>query len=315
MQFYGGDWRAFEILSGLPEALSRWWVIRVKWILDTGPGFQARVLTNRKNPLHRPHANHYLNLLRNAYPQCWIAQEAIVDYPTMSRFHILVADDHNLFRKGIISALSQFRPLWSFSEATNGEQAIQYVKQGIHIDLVLLDVSMPVMNGLEACRTIKQTHPDLPVIMITQFGEHALIQHLLQQGANSFLQKDADPEEVVDAIESVIHCGKFITVQIMNALEASVGISPENKVSLDLSARDKEIIHFLCRGMSTKEIASALHLTETSIESYRKNLLQKTRTHNVAELISFSHRTGLLSPGAENRVSTKPVSVESPFGY
>lgn len=159
------------------------------------------------------------------------------------------------------------------------------------------------MDGVEASKQIKKIHPELPVIILTQFDDNSLILHLLQLGINGFLLKNTDPQKVVEAIEMVMHNGKFISDQVARALETSVGMIPENKVRLDLSVRDKEIIHFLCLGMSTKEIADRMHLSETSVESYRKDLLHKTRTHNVAELISFAHRTGILSLHSENRVS------------
>ena len=220
----------------------------------------------------------------------------------MGALHILIADDHRLFRKGLIAALKQARPEWLFTEAENGQEAFDYVRHENSTALVLLDVSMPVMNGLEACFNIKQVNPDLPIIMLTQFDERSLILHFLQIGVNGYLLKNSDPEKVIEAIEMVMQTGKYITEQIIEALEASVGTAPRNKVRLNLSSRDKEIIHLLGRGKSTKEIAGHMHLTETSIESYRKDLLHKTRTHNVAELISFAHRTGVLSTYSENKV-------------
>ncbi len=220
----------------------------------------------------------------------------------MGALHILIADDHRLFRKGLIAALKQARPEWLFTEAENGQEAFDYVRHENSTALVLLDVSMPVMNGLEACFKIKQVNPDLPIIMLTQFDERSLILHFLQIGVNGYLLKNSDPEKVIEAIEMVMQTGKYITEQIIEALEASVGTAPRNKVRLNLSSRDKEIIHLLGRGKSTKEIAGHMHLTETSIESYRKDLLHKTRTHNVAELISFAHRTGVLSTYSENKV-------------
>jgi len=219
----------------------------------------------------------------------------------MVTLHILIADDHILFRKGVIAVLKHLRPHWLFSEANNGLEAVQLVTEKRSIDIVLLDIAMPIMGGLEACQKIKVNRPELPVIMLSQFEEDSLILHFLQMGVNGYILKDCNPDKVVEAIEMVKHTGKFINEQIMKALEASVGVKPESKVRFDFSVRDQQIIHFLCCGMSTKEMAAQMHLTETSIESYRKDLLHKTRSHNVAELISFAYRTGVVSLHPEKK--------------
>src|SRR5690348_1234130 len=126
----------------------------------------------------------------------------------MDSLHILFADDHLLFRKGVIAALKEMRPLWQFSEAENGKEALAIFSEKKSIQLVLLDVAMPVMDGIEVCRTIKETDPDVPVIMLTQFNENSLILHLLQLGVNGYLLKNTNPAKVVEAIEMVMHSGK-----------------------------------------------------------------------------------------------------------
>jgi DNA-binding NarL/FixJ family response regulator len=212
----------------------------------------------------------------------------------LMRVHILCVDDHRLFRKGVIAALKNLRDQWIFSEAENGKEALEIVAADNSICLVLLDVGMPVMDGLEACAKLKELHPQLPIIALSQFDDLALIFHLIHQGVNAYLLKNSEPELVVEAVEAVIGSGKYVTETMLNAMQAFVGFSPGNKILPDLSSRDREILNFLSHGLNTKQIASEMHLTETSIESYRKGLLQKTHTNNVAELISFAHRTGLL---------------------
>jgi len=212
----------------------------------------------------------------------------------MPPLHILFADDHGLFRKGVIAALKNLKPTWKFSEADNGKEALAMINSNNCPDVVLLDVAMPVMDGVETVRNVRQTHLGLPIIVISQFDERSLILYLLQLGINSYLSKDTDPENVVEAVEAVLLSGRYLTDNMRRVLEESIGTRTQRKIQYDLSNRDKEIIHFLRQGKSSKEIASQMHLTETSIESYRKDLLHKTQTRNVAELISFAHRVGLL---------------------
>lgn len=200
----------------------------------------------------------------------------------------LMIDDHLLFRKGIAAAINGIRPGWTFTEASNGSEALDRISEQ-RFDVALVDVQMPVMGGIEFTRRIKIFHQDLPVIILTQFDEQSLIQHFLQMGVNGFLFKNSEPEELVNAIEIVIEGGRYMNDTMLKAMEISVG-----GVNLNLSARDKEIIGLLRQGKNSKQIAGLLKLSEASIESYRKDLLHKTRTRNVAELVSLAHRTGIL---------------------
>lgn len=202
-------------------------------------------------------------------------------------------DDHVLFRKGLTAALNDLRADWTFDEASNGSDALDILREG-PFDIALIDVQMPVMGGIEFVRRIKLFHPGLPFIVLTQFDEQSLIQHFLRMGANGFLCKNSDPKELMEAIEIILECGHYMNDAMIRAIEGSEGATVSNRVRLDLSARDKEIIGLLRQGKNSKQIASLLHLSETSIESYRKDLLHKTQTRNVAELISLTYRTGIL---------------------
>jgi DNA-binding NarL/FixJ family response regulator len=212
----------------------------------------------------------------------------------MNSLHVLVVDDHALFRKGVISAIQTVRPKWKFSEAKSGRDAIVLLQSYASINIVLLDISMPEMNGVEFCNNLKRSQSNLPIIVLTQYDEHSLIRHLLSLGINGYLLKNTDPEVVVEAVETVVTCGRYINELLLKALETSIGAKLP-PAQFNLSQRDHEIIQLVCRGKSTKEIASELHLPETSIESYRKDLLHRTCTHNVAEFVSFVHRTGIVT--------------------
>ena len=206
---------------------------------------------------------------------------------------ILLVDDHLLFRKGIAAAITDIRPDWTFIEAGNGTQALELASCKT-FDIALVDVQMPIMGGIEFTRRSKTLYPDLPVAILTQFEETSLIVHFHQIGVNAFLCKNSDPDEVVQAIETVCSEGRYVNDTFLRAMETSVGIMASDRVRLDLSPRDKDIILLLRQGKNSKQIANLLHLSETSIESYRKDLLHKTQTRNVAELVSLAHRTGII---------------------
>jgi DNA-binding NarL/FixJ family response regulator len=206
---------------------------------------------------------------------------------------VLLVDDHLLFRKGISAAINDIRPAWNFTEAANGLEALR-IAESETFDLAIVDVQMPVMGGIEFTRRIKTLHPHIPVIILTQFDEQSLILHFLQMGVNGFMSKNSDPEELVDAVEIILTDGRYVNEAMLRAMELSVGTSTSDRVRLDLSIRDREIISLLRQGKNSKQIAGLLHLSETSIESYRKDLLHKTQTRNVAELVSLAHRTGII---------------------
>lgn len=211
----------------------------------------------------------------------------------MKSLSILLVDDHLLFRKGIAAAINDVRPDWIFIEAANGAQALE-LASGNRFDIALVDVQMPIMGGIELTRRLKILYPDLPVIILTQFDEQSLILHFVQMGVNGFLCKNSEPDEVVDAVEVILLEGRYVNDTMLKAMEVSVGTTASDRVRLDLSPRDKDIIMLLKQGKNSKQIASLLHLSETSIESYRKDLLHKTQTRNVAELVSLAHRTGII---------------------
>lgn len=211
----------------------------------------------------------------------------------MKPLSILLVDDHLLFRKGLAAAINGVRAEWIFTEASNGFEALDLASTNIY-DIALVDVQMPVMGGIELTRELRSLYSKLPVVILTQFDEQSLILHFLQMGVNGFLCKNSDPEEVVQAIDVILERGRYVNDAMIKALDLSVGTATTSRVRLDLSARDREIISLLRQGKNSKQIANVLHLSETSIESYRKDLLHKTQTRNVAELVSLAHRTGIL---------------------
>jgi DNA-binding NarL/FixJ family response regulator len=206
---------------------------------------------------------------------------------------VLLVDDHLLFRKGIAAAINDIRPALQFTEASNGVEALEHLNT-TKFDIALVDVQMPVMGGIDLTRQLKLLYADMPVIILTQFDERSLILHFLELGVNGFLCKNSDPEEVVVAIEHTVKGGRYMNDTMTKAIEHSLEVAAGNRVHLDLSARDRDIISLLKQGKNSRQIAGLLNLSETSIESYRKDLLHKTRTRNVAELVSLAHRTGIV---------------------
>jgi two-component system, NarL family, response regulator DegU len=210
----------------------------------------------------------------------------------MKKAKLLVVDDHQLFRKSLVSLLEIFPIKLELFEAGSGLEALNKLN-GDQIDIVLLDIQMPNFNGIDCLRKIKELHPEVKVIILTQFDEPALIVHLVALGADGFLLKDTSPDELEKAIATVIQDGQYFTELVHETLALNVGKNGERLAQLDISPREFQVANLLKDGLGTSEIAEKLGLAPSTISSYRKSLMEKTKSKNVAELVKLLFTTGL----------------------
>lgn len=210
----------------------------------------------------------------------------------MKTLNLLLVDDQALFRESIRSLLQQhIQPVQIF-EAANGKDALQILTEN-QIDVVLLDVNMPEMNGIDVSNEILTKHKGTNVIILSQHGGEALIIHLLRLGVHGFLHKNTTASEVKVAIETVMRGEKYIHESISTVFENSVN-QAKNVPSVTFNKREAEILLQLKIGKSSKEIAGNMDLKENTVNSYREVMLRKTKTKNVAELITYAHQNGIL---------------------
>lgn len=205
---------------------------------------------------------------------------------------LLLVDDHRLFRKSLGRLLDTFCIKHVLYEASNGLEAIALLSTN-SIDIVLLDIRMPQMGGIEAIKKIREAGSQTKIIVLTQFDEESLIVYLLQLGVNGFLLKNCDPGELEKAIITVSVEGHFYNDLVLKVIEHN--LSRESKLAnLDISPREFQVMVLMKDGKLNKEIAINLGLTVSTVESYRKSLIKKTKCRNTAELISLAYRTGIL---------------------
>jgi two-component system, NarL family, response regulator DegU len=210
----------------------------------------------------------------------------------MENVNLLVVDDHQLFRKSLVSLLAIFPINLTFFEAGSGLEALDKLNSD-QIDIVLLDIQMPSLNGIDCLRKIKELHPQVKVIILTQFDEPALIVHVVALGADGFLLKDTSPNELEKAIATVIQDGQYFTELVHETLVLNLGKNGERLAQLDISPREFQVANLLKDGLGTSEIANKLGLASATISSYRKSIMDKTRCKNVAELVKLLFTTGL----------------------
>jgi len=214
------------------------------------------------------------------------------------KIDIIITDDHRLFRKGIAALLSDFDFVGEIYEAGNGVELLNLLKTMDKIPhVILLDVRMPEMDGIEAQEKIRSLYPDIKIIILSMEDDEQIVMHLLEEGVNGYLLKNADPDEVEFALKKVTKEGFYISGQmselfIQNVVQKK---APVKKPGEDLNEKELEILELICRQYTAAEIADQLNLSVRTIEGYRRRLLEKTKSKNMAGVVVFALKNNLVS--------------------
>lgn len=213
---------------------------------------------------------------------------------------ILLTDDHQLILDGLRSIINNESDLEVVAEANDGAQAVQLCST-LNPDLILMDIDMPVMNGLEATTLIKKNNAGRKIIILTMHDEPALIKRIMDIGADGYMLKNGDQQELVKGIRTVLEGGKFFSEKALAALDNQSSVNqeftlrPTDAVLMaQLTEREIEILRLISDGMSNKEIGDKLFISHRTVDTHRTNLMKKLDVHNIAGLIRFSIRNGLI---------------------
>ncbi|HEX2628265.1 MAG TPA: response regulator transcription factor [Chitinophagaceae bacterium] len=213
------------------------------------------------------------------------------------KIRLLIADDHRVLLDGLVSLLKTEPNFEVSATAHDGQQVIELLSQAAY-DICLLDISMPVFDGIETARQVIKKYPSTKVIILTTHDEEQIIAEMLYIGVSGYLLKSSTRQELVEAINRVMK-GKLYFSETVNetmlrsyANELERKKRPEEKVML--TQREKEIIQLLAREYTNERIANALHISYRTVETHRKNIMQKTKAHNLAGLIRFAYSKGLI---------------------
>ena len=207
----------------------------------------------------------------------------------------MICDDHTLFREGLKALLENEADVEVVGEAENGKEAIDKVKQLLP-EVVLMDISMPQLNGFEAAQCIVQTHKNTHVLILTMYDEDDLIIRCLEAGASGYVLKDAPAKQLVYAIREVHKGGKYLSPSVVNKV---VGQYLQNSVrprdTYDtLSGREREVLRMLAEGHSVKELAYRLKLSVKTVEAHKYNLMKKLDVHDRTELVKYAIQKKLI---------------------
>lgn len=208
---------------------------------------------------------------------------------------VLLADDHQLFRDGLRALLQKSAGFAVVGEAADGLEALRLTAE-LRPDVVLLDITMPGLNGVEATRRIGHDAPQTRILIVSMHADRRFVAETLRAGAHGYLLKDSAFPEVVRAVRSIMQGHVFLSPAITDvvAQEFAVGVQPPlNSVFQLLSPREREVLQLLAEGRATKEIAGKLSVSAKTIETHRRQIMDKVGLHSVAELTKYAIREGL----------------------
>lgn len=216
----------------------------------------------------------------------------------MNNLRILIADDHDLVRKGL-RLLIQDNPGWTVcAEARSGREAVE-LSEKHNPDVVIIDVSMPDLNGLEATRQIRKVCPKTEVLIITQHDSDEVAAEVLNAGARGYVLKSDSDEELAHAVEALSRHKPFFTARVTEMLITSRqnGVhDPAEAMRRRLTGRELEVLQLLAEGKTVKETASALGIATKTSDTHRTNIMRKLNLHSVAELVRYAVRNKLVEP-------------------
>jgi len=207
----------------------------------------------------------------------------------MNTIKIAIIDDHKILRDGLKALINEMEGTEVVFEASNGKEFLTLLNT-FTPDLAIIDINMPIMGGEEAIRQAKIKQPLLKTIVLSMYSDEQYFNAMKQVGADGYIMKESDYDELTQAVTTVMRGGKYFSQQLLLNL-----IDKKNsKASISLTPREKEILILLSKGFSTHEIAAKLFLSERTIEKHRSELLVKTESANSISLIIYAIRTGLI---------------------
>ena len=213
---------------------------------------------------------------------------------------VLIGDDHRIVREGLTQILADAPDVRVVAEAQTGPEVLAQVAQ-LHasagLDLVLLDIALPGIDGLDVLQQIKREHPKLPVLMLSTYPEKQYAVRCIKLGASGYLNKSADPDDMLAAVRKVAARGVFLTPSTAEALAAAVGQGGAQAGPEALSHREHQVYRLLTQGRTVSEIGAQLGLAPNTVSTYRARILEKTGTKNDVELALYAERHARTRPG------------------
>jgi DNA-binding NarL/FixJ family response regulator len=209
---------------------------------------------------------------------------------TIKKNRIIIADDHSLFRQGLKLILEDIENVEVVADVANGKELIEITGM-LRPDLIIMDINMPMVNGIEASRLLLHENPDLKILVISMYGEEQYYNSVIENGVKGFILKDAENTELRAAVNLILNGKTYFSQELLLKLIRN----RKANAQISLTHREQEVLNLICQGFSSMEIAVKLFLSERTVESHRANLLNKTGCRNSLSLVLFAFRNNLVT--------------------
>ena len=216
----------------------------------------------------------------------------------MDIIKVAIADDHQIFRKGVILSLRQFTNIKFVFEAENGEDLIQKVSDNEPPDVILMDLKMPVKDGIETTKYLNKHFPTIRVIILTMYEDERFVGHLMDSGANGYLLKSTDPSEIKKAITDVMRTGfylnNFVNKVLIKKNYAKQKFNPNLNSEVVISEREKEVLTLVCMEFTAQEIAKKMEISARTVEAIKDRLMERFGVKNSVGLVFYAMKNSLI---------------------
>ena len=212
---------------------------------------------------------------------------------------ILLADDHTIVRQGLARLLEDQTDLRVVGEATDGRMALEKATE-LKPDIVIMDIAMPLMNGIEAAKRIRKQLPETKILILSMYSHEHYIHQLLETGISGYLLKDSSGRDIISAIKAAMKGETFLSPSISKKVVESY-LSPQKSSSMEerykqLSNREREVFQLIAEGHSTKRIGEMLYVSVSTVKSHKGNIMEKLGIYNPIRLVHFAIKLGLVDP-------------------
>jgi DNA-binding NarL/FixJ family response regulator len=211
----------------------------------------------------------------------------------LKKISVILVDDHQLFREGLKLMLNLNSKIGTIYQAANGIEFLEFLEK-ITPDVVLMDIDMPLMDGVEATKRALLLNPGLKIIALSMYGDDEYYIKMIEAGARGFILKNSEIEVVEAAIEQVMAGQNYFSSEIMANLVLNLNKKKSGEARNELTERESEILYHICKGLSNQEIADTLFLSKRTVDKHRENILSKTNVKNTAGLVMYAIKHGII---------------------
>jgi DNA-binding NarL/FixJ family response regulator len=206
------------------------------------------------------------------------------------KYRVIIADDHSLFRQGLKLILMELNDIEVVADVPDGKELVE-IAGILEPDLVIMDINMPFLNGIEASKILSRDHPEIKILVVSMYGDEQYYNSVIENGVKGFILKDADNSELKTAVRDILNGKTYFSQELLLRLIRS----KQTPANINLTSREQEILELICQGIGTAEISARLFLSDRTIDNHKANLFAKTGCKNSLSLVLFAIKNNLVS--------------------